>query len=257
MTIPTALLDEILLHRRAGRRAGLVVRHAERHPIVDLRTHHTLLLTERGHAMAQDGGRALAARLSPSSSPSFSSSSSSLRLRAIHSPVERCAETARGLVQGARAAGVAASVVGSDVVLGDPFLRDRRRALALAHDLGHGFLRAWFDGRVDDDVLQDHRAAAADQLSAWSRHIAAPDDVRDAVGQGDNVRVDADDVVVMVSHDWNIALVREVLLGVRHEDTWPHFLDGIVVALDGEAVVVGYGGRTARVPRATPAVVER
>ena len=240
MMIPQTLLDELVLHRRAGRRAGLVVRHAERHPIVDLRTHHALLLTERGHAMANDGGRALASTLASTAS-SNASTASSLRLRAVHSPVERCAETARGLVAGARAAGLVADVQGSDVVLGDPFLRDRRRALEHAHALQHGFLRAWFDGRVDDDVLQDHRAAAADQVAAWARHL---DDGAAA------------DVVVLVSHDWNIALVREVVLGVRHEDTWPHFLDGVVVARDGGDVVVGYGGRTARVPRPTPVVVQ-
>jgi hypothetical protein len=239
MTIPATLLHTLADHRRAGRRAGLVVRHAERHPIVDLRTHHTLLLTERGHAMADDGGRALAALLTGASSPA-----PALRLRAVHSPVERCAETARGLVQGARAGGAEAVVVGEDVVLGDPFLRDRRRALALAHELGHGFLRAWFDGRVDDDVLQHHREAAHHQLAAWARHVGRPDGAD---------RVHDDDVVVMVSHDWNIALVREVVLGVRHEDTWPQFLDGVVVALDGDDVVVSYDGRTGRVPRATRA----
>jgi broad specificity phosphatase PhoE len=230
MGIPTALLDELLVHRRQGRRAGLVVRHAERHPIVDLRTHHALLLTERGHAMARDGGAALASRLSTTSS------TAPVRLRAAHSPVERCAETARGLVQGARDTGIDAVVVGSDVVLGDPFLRDRRRALEHANELQHGFLRAWFDGRVDATVLQPARDAVADQLAAWARHIDDGDD---------------GDVAVLVSHDWNIALVREHVLGVAHETTWPHFLDGVVVVLDGDEVVVHFDGQTGRAPRTT------
>jgi hypothetical protein len=245
MTIPDALLHDLAVHRRAGRRAGLVVRHAERHPIVDLRTHHTLLLTERGHVMADDAGRALvatlatggAARDAATAPAAAARATSTLRLRAVHSPVERCAETARGLVRGARACGIAAVVHGPDVALGDPFLRDRHQALALAHELGPAFLRAWFDGRVGDDVLQDHRAAARDQVAAWARHV---DDAGDDASGGD--------VVVLVSHDWNVALVREVVLGVRHEETWPHFLDGVVVALDGDEVVVAYDGRAARVP---------
>jgi len=134
-------------------------------------------------------------------------------------------------VDGARDDGLAAVVAGSEHVLGDPFLRDRHGALALAEELGPGFLRAWFDGRVPDRVLQDHRAAAADQLATYARHV------RDAAD---------DDVVVMVSHDWNVALVREIVLGVRHEEAWPHFLDGFVVAVDGDDVLVGHGGRTRR-----------
>jgi hypothetical protein len=157
-------------------------------------------------------------------------------LRAIHSPVERCAETARGIAQGADAVGVAAIVVGHDPGLGDPFLRDRQRALALAEELGPRFLRHWFEGRVAASVLQEHQEAAAQQLAVWAHHVET---------------TEIDSAVILVSHDWNLALVREVVLGIRHEDAWPHFLEGVVIAVDGDDIVVGSCGRTGRVRRAT------
>ena len=41
-------------------------------------------------------------------------------------------------------------------------------------------------------------------------------------------------VIVAVSHDWNIAAVREVTVGSRFEDVgWPQFLDGVVIDDDG------------------------
>jgi broad specificity phosphatase PhoE len=221
MKIPAALLDQLSAQRRAGRRVGLVVRHAERHPITDLQDHHTLLLTSHGHAMADESGQALARHVLPAG-----------RLRAVHSPVERCAQTARGLVQGARSAGAEAVVVGADTVLGDPFLLDRRRALAHAQDLGHQFLRAWFSGAAPEGMLQDHRAAARDQLAAVQRHLMSST---------------PDDVVVFVSHDWNIAIVREVALQFAYELSWPGFLDGVVVALDEDDVLVAFDNRTGRV----------
>lgn len=235
MAIPRTLLDELLAQRllpagsSSKRRAALVVRHAERHPIVELRAHHTLLLTERGHATARASGNALADVVARGGWS---------RVRAVHSPVERCAETARGLAAGLADVGVDVVVGGADSGLGDPFLRDRDASLALAGQLGPSFLRAWFDGHISDAVLQEHRAACHDQVSTWARHLR----------QADN-----DELIILVSHDWNIALVREVVLGVSHETTWPHFLDGVVVVADADdgGVAVSFAGRTARTSGAT------
>ena len=219
MAIPQHLLETAAQHRREGRRTGLVVRHAERYDVHDLSTHELVLLTERGHAQAREGGARLA-KLSAS-------------VKVLHSPVERCAETARGLAAGMSSAGARADVVGESAALYSPFILDRQRAWEIVSQKGYGFMRAWFDGQLPHDVFQPRAHAAQGQLDAMARAMAEHDH---------------DVVTVFVSHDWNIALIREDVLGVKPEETWPGFLDGVVVSLDQSEIVVELDGRVGRRP---------
>ena len=54
---------------------------------------------------------------------------------------------------------------------------------------------------------------------------------------------------VLVTHDWNLALVREELLGITPERAWPDFLDGVVVSVDGDELLIEAHGRVGRLPR--------
>lgn len=208
MTIPKYLVDSARRHREAGRRAALIVRHAERHPISTLRGHEAVLLTDRGHEQARIAGQMLAEIAST--------------IRVVHSVVMRCEQTARGIVEGARAAGADAALVGATERLAAPFIKDKERALALAEELGHGFIRAWFNDTFPD-VFEPRSAAAHGQLDVVAEHLASSVD---------------DTLWVFVSHDWNVALVREELLGVRPEDRWPQFLDGVAIGVQGEEMIV-------------------
>lgn len=220
MPIPAYLLTSVERHRQRGGRAALVVRHAERHPVLDLRTHEEVLLTDRGHAQAVEGGRLLA-RLSS-------------HVRVLHSPVERCAQTARGLVEGARGAGAEAAVVCALEELGSPFVKDKKRAWEIVTSAGPRFIREWFDGRMPEDVFEPRASAARGQLDVVARWVE---------------QHEPRTLVVFVSHDWNIAIVREELLGVTPERTWPGYLDGVTVAVDEREVVVELDGRVGRRPR--------
>lgn len=223
MTIPAHLFQVIAAHRRAGRRAGLVVRHAERHPVLDLRTHEDVLLTDNGHAQALAAGKLLAGL--------------ARHVRLHHSPVERCAQTARGLVAGAREAGAHAEVVGPLPLLASPFIRDAARAWELVGKMGPRFIREWFDGRLPPDVFEPRTSAAHTQVD---------------VVRGVLEETESDVLNICVSHDWNIALVREEVLGVRPEQRWPGFLDGIGVAIDEDQVIVELEGTSGRLRRRTP-----
>lgn len=194
-----------------------MVRHAERYDVPDLSTHELVLLTERGHAQAKEGGARLAKL--------------SAYVKVLHSPVERCAETARGLVAGVSSSGATAELVGPEAALYSPFILDRMKAWEIVTKKGHGFMRAWFDGHLPRDVFQPRAHAAQGQLDAMANVMAHHSD---------------DVVTIFVSHDWNIALVREDVLGVRPEEEWPGFLDGFVVALDGDDIVVELDGRVGR-----------
>lgn len=220
--IPAHLIDAVVRHTRAGRPAALFVRHAEREPVHELRHHERARLTQRGHRQAHEAGGLLAR--------------ASAYVRIHHSPVERCGETARGLVEGVLAAGGHAELVCEVKALASPFVLDPERAFALAAELDTfpRFLRDWFDGKLPADVLMPRREAALGQVAAVLEHLA---------GAG-GLRTDA--LHVFVSHDWNILLVREEMLGHRLEEGWPHFLDGFALSVDGDDVVIETEGRVSR-----------
>ncbi len=225
MTIPRHLLDAALRHRRAGRRTGLIVRHAERYRVLDLATHESVLLTERGHEQAREAGAQLAGAALP--------------LQVWHSPVERCAETARGLVAGAVGSGTRAELLRAVPELYAPFIKDRLRAWQIVTRVGPGFIRDWFDGKLPADVFEPRASASQGQLDVVAAHMEqAPEGA----------------LVVFVSHDWNLALVREEVLGITPERAWPDFLDGVVVALDGDEIAVEHDGRVGLRPRGAPGV---
>jgi len=200
-------------------RAILLVRHAERGPIVDVATHREVLLTPAGHEAARAAGHLLAA-LAPRRAG---------RVRLLHSPVERCAETARGIGHGLRERDVEHALHGEVGMLGEHYVRDVERGNAHARQHRHAYLRAWLDGVIPDDVLVAKREAGRGQLRAVVELAPA-----------------AGDLTVMVTHDWNIALLRETLLGLTHEAFgWPGFLDGILFVVEAYEVRVRVGAHDA------------
>lgn len=208
MHLRPALVDAAATHVRKGRRVALLVRHAERGHIADLSRHEEVLLTPAGHVAAAESGARLAVACGE-------------RIALVHSPVPRCGETAAGLGRGLTDAGKAVDVVGVDDDLGASYLRDKVKLAAAFMRHGKQFVRAWFDGDVDADTIDPCAAVAERQVRALQRHL------------------NAHPFVVAVSHDWNIAAVREHALGLRFEDVgWPQFLDGVlVVDVDGRTVV--------------------
>ncbi len=200
-----------------GEPAALLLRHAERGPIIDLARHHEILLTPEGHAAAARSGGMLRRAVGH------------VRLAVAHSPVQRCAQTARGLMSGyglqlgdvAAADDLAVDVADLGIVadFGDTYLRNPARIAEAYRLSGKEFVRAWFDGRIGDDLIAPCHEVADLQVRALCgllKHHRA---------------------VIAVSHDWNIAAVREHALGARFEDVgWPQFLDGVVVCADGRVL---------------------
>jgi broad specificity phosphatase PhoE len=206
-------LDDLLMalalkHLASSSSVALLVRHAERGPIADLARHHEVLLTADGVAAAERSGRRLGDRLHAAGIGSVA---------VIHSPVERCAQTARGIAAGAHAAGLAVDVVGVVEHLGANYLRDPQRVAEAASKDGAGFVRHWFNGQLAPSWIAPLDDVANGLITALAQHLQRQR------------------FVVGVSHDWNIAAVREHALGLRFEDVgWPPFLDGLVVRLDAD-----------------------
>jgi broad specificity phosphatase PhoE len=209
--LPDHLVQAARRHRVRNRRVCIVVRHAERHPVDDLLRHEEALLTDRGHRQAREAG----ARLRDVHE----------RLVIHHSPVPRCRETAEGLAHGF---GPNAHVAAEDEGLGAPFILDRERAFSLVTERGGRFMRDWFDGKLPPGTFLARPDAAKTQLDAIERALS-----HDAMS-------------VCVTHDWNVALMKEHWLALSPERGWPQFLDGIVYARDNDGAFVEIDGRIAR-----------
>ncbi|HOX43333.1 MAG TPA: histidine phosphatase family protein [Myxococcota bacterium] len=198
---------------------ALLLRHAERASIDTIEDSYRALLTPAGMTAARLLGGRLA-HLRP--------------IRLAHSPVGRCRQTAACLAEGIQAAGGEATLLGERTELGGPYMLDFRAAMAAVLDEGGGrFVRAWFDGRPPaDGLVRPFREAARGQLEALLASLREPG---------------ARGVWLGISHDWNLLLLREGYLGLRHEAAgWPDYLEGLAAWLDDGRLVLCRGERLVR-----------
>jgi len=215
--------QEILHTLRAldtRRVVALLIRHAERFPIVDVTDPTQAELNPAGRAAAT----ALGARLE-----GFS------RLRLFHSPVTRCQQTAECIARGAASAGLAVELVGPQDPLGIDYILDLAEAGRLTALHGDHFVRLWFSGRISPRVIRPAAEIAAEKLAYLTARLD------EAAGPG---RLD-----LHISHDWNTIILRELMLGVRHEEAgWLDFLDGVAFEPKPGALQAVYRDRTATRP---------
>jgi len=105
--------------------------------------------------------------------------------------------------------------------------------LVRAAEIGKGFIREWFDGKLDPSSILDTKSAADMVIAPIIARLSEPEG---------GSRLD-----IHVSHDWEISLLREELLDIPHEKAgWPEYLDGILFQPDGEGHIAVY--RTASAP---------
>lgn len=183
--------------------AAAFLRHAERHPIADVSDPAVAELTERGIADAEAFGRRI---------EGFDC------VRLFHSPVKRCRQTAEAIAAGAAAAGRRVDLVGPENALGIDYILDKTEAGRLTLKHGDHFVRLWFTGQVDPAVIEAAEKIAAHKIAHLTRRL------QESCTHGR--RLD-----LHVSHDWNIIILRELMVGVRHEDVgWLDFLDGVAFA---------------------------
>jgi len=177
---------------------SMIIRHAERNEVGSIAHSLEVGLTEKGK---QDAIR-------------FGGSIGGDRpVRLFHSPAVRCRETAMGIAEGLRSNGHEVLSVQEVPSLCAPYLKDTC-VLRDADRLGHDFMRAWFEGRFDRRWLLPTPEAADMVLSS----------ILSALSTGPEECLD-----IHVSHDWEVVLLREELLGVRYEDAgWVDYLSGLV-----------------------------
>ncbi|MBK8980686.1 MAG: histidine phosphatase family protein [Planctomycetes bacterium] len=195
--------------------AVLLLRHAPRGEISDPRTGNDVPLTPEGRTLATQTGVRIAELLRDDDSVVVG-----------HSPVVRCEQTAIAIYEGLTTAARPAKVIGKRNHLGGPYLVDPKPALDEAARLGHRFVREWFDGALPASLVQPRREAARDQVVHALQALDRPERPR---------------LAVLVSHDWNLMLVREHVFGIRHEDAgWIDYLDGVAIGRSADGACLWY-----------------
>jgi len=205
-------IRQTLQHIPDDRPVAVLLRHAERFPIHAPDDGWTAPLTDRGPLAAEELGVSLAP----------------LGIVARTSPIPRARQTAAGVLKGAEAAG--SRVVDHGVLdeLAGPYLTDATSVMEVCLELGDKvFVRRWFDEALVMDGLMRARMAALGQLEVLMETLAsAPPEPA---------------LHIHFSHDWNILLIREHFLGLKHEDIgMPPFLDGLVAFRDQHELVLRY-----------------
>lgn len=186
-----------------SRGAVAVLRHSARDDITDVREAPFVPLNTKGIEAARAFGEALPR---------------GRRLALRHSPIPRCQQTAEHILEGYGSG----ELEGADEGLGIPYVLDLSRLIALAGRMGQrDFAARWFSDDLEQGVVQPSAEAA--------RALATLATARLAEAQ-------AGDLHLLVSHDWNVLLLRERLMGLAHQDVgWLEFLDGIVFSDGGQA----------------------
>ncbi len=207
-TEPEGYGAEILRTLRELRDAGVLrttalIRHSAREFNPDRGDLETL--TDEGRALAQKFGEALPR---------------DVFLRAYASPVERCMETAALSFDGHRSMGGSGSRHRELEGLGVFYILDQRkmfRTIARAQEDGRDFMREWLDAALDPDTMIAPRQCAEIMVGLVLEKLR-----QQAQREGPTLDL-------CVTHDMNLHLIKDQVLGLRHEEHGQVvFLDGVV-----------------------------
>ncbi|OPY34279.1 MAG: Histidine phosphatase superfamily (branch 1) [Methanomassiliicoccales archaeon PtaU1.Bin124] len=190
-------------------RAAIIVRHAERPALTSVVDSLGVGLTEKGMADALAFGRSI---------PFFPV------VRVWHSPSLRCIQTAEQIALGMKENGSSVLLFRDDWTLCGPYVKETE-CLLMAERLGDRFMREWFEGRMDPRIIDP-----------------VPDATKMVLGPILSKLDDAGGLDIHVSHDWDIMLLRESLLGMKYEtEGWLPFLDGMTFFKTGAEAYACYG----------------
>jgi len=197
----------------------LLLRHSVREPIRHMADAMTAPLTDEGRALARELGRRLGGARPGGARPA----------RFYHSPVPRCIDTARRMVEGIAERGGRSETLGTREYLAAPYMRDPARAMGLFVELGGvGFARSWCRGELEEAVIQDHRDAGRALLN----------DLLDEHQGSEPGTLD-----IHVTHDLTVAALLSLVYPVGDPDfPWPDYLDGAVLAAEDDALTLCYRG---------------
>lgn len=195
-------------------KVSVIMRHSDRFFPTEISMEPFMGLTEKGKEFAVKLGTQLPANPRP---------------RLFSSHFGRCIETAYLIDKGyIKAHGIFNGHNAQAVELSPFYITDIHKAITLVQELGSvKFLRKWFNHEISEDIMQNPEMAAdtiTDFMIKKMQHI------------------NKGEIVICVSHDWNLFPLKEYKLGLPHEEygTVGYLESVIIFEKDGKNHIVNY-----------------
>jgi hypothetical protein len=86
----------------------------------------------------------------------------------------------------------------------------------------NAFIRKWFNSEIPDSLIAPLEESAQTQFSIIADQLLS-----------------RKESFINITHDWNIMILREYYLGLKHEEIGqPEYLDGLYAYLNAESIIL-------------------
>jgi len=168
-----------------------------------------MVLTDEGKELSFDLGKSLPEKMTA---------------RLFSSAFGRCIETAYLIDKGYVSRGGQTVSNSVEALLSPYYVKKPFELAALMGNKPPDFIRYWFDGCISKDIIGDPKEVAREILSF---------PVKKVEGAAKN-RID-----IGVTHDWNMYLIKEYCMGLRHEEVGKvDYLEGVVIYRENGCVYI-------------------
>lgn len=195
-----SLINE--LHNQGITRFSVIMRHSARHYDEDVQMEPFMPLTSEGKTFAKNYGAMLPAGLSA---------------RFFSSYIGRCIETAYLVDKGFtthKSGNTTSNTVSKDI---SPFyIVDFTKLITIILEQETSvFIRNWINGKLPETTIMSAKTSVDRMLSFMTKNFQ---------------ELPENSIDISVTHDWNIYLLKELGLGLKHEDNGAiDYLEGLVL----------------------------
>ena len=146
-------------------------------------------------------------------------------LRAYSSFIGRCIETAYLIDKGYTAKGGETVSNMVEIFLSPFYAKNPAEIMKTFLEFGSSsFIRSWMDGEFSTEVIDDPKASAEKIVGVAKEHLGEPLE---------------NHIDILITHDWNLYLVKEVFLGLKHEETGKvEYMEGVVLYKDKDDIFI-------------------
>lgn len=199
------------LHAKGIRKIGVIMRHSERHYDPDNPVREPFMnLTENGKDMSFKFGEQLPSQMCVRSFSSF---------------IGRCIETAYLIDKGYMSKGGKTKSNTVAIFLSPFYAKNPAEILKTFLESGSShFIRAWLNGDYSSEIIDDPEDSARKMVTF----------AKEQLNQSIENHID-----ISVTHDWNLYLIKEVFLGLKHEDAGKiEYLEGVVLYKENDIIFI-------------------
>ncbi len=149
-----------------------------------------------------------------------------LTIRLFSSTFGRCIETAYLIDKGFTSIGGSTINNTINIKLAPSYVKEPQSLLEIMQEERPDFVRYWFDGNISKDIIETRDDAAMGIAGFLA------DELKD---------LPENHINVTISHDWNMYLIKESFLRLKHEDAGDvEYLEGAVVYQENDKMYLAH-----------------